>query len=86
MAPRDPGQGGPSGTFQSHQEAKQVRDFSPHAILCSPLSTDEDVWWLIYNSRNFSYGLPVILIIDPVDELPEEGECGWSDEWRKKLH
>ena len=63
-----------------------MRDFSPHAILCSPLSTDEDVWWLIYNSPNFSYGLPVILIIDPIDELAEKGECGWSGEWRTKLH
>jgi hypothetical protein len=49
------------------------------------LSTDEDVWWLIYNSPNFSYGLPVILIIDPVDELPQEGERV-PDDWPKRLH
>jgi len=63
-----------------------MKDWSPHAILCSPLTTDEDVWWLIRFSRNYSYGLPVVLIIDPVDSLPQKGERSWSDEWPKKLH
>ncbi len=63
-----------------------MRDFSPHAILCSPLSTDEDVWWLIRFSRNYSYGLPVILIIDPPDSPTRKGERWWADDWRKSFH
>ena len=54
-----------------------MKDWSPHAIQQTPPISDEDVWWLICNSRNFSYGLPVILLIDPIDELPEKGERVW---------
>ncbi len=63
-----------------------MKDWSPHAIQQTPLISDEDVWWMIRFSRNYSYGLPVILLITPIDSLPQKGECLWPDEWRKKLH
>ena len=63
-----------------------MKDWSPHAIQQTPLTSDEEVEWLIYHSRNFSYGLPIILLITPSDELPEKDECSWPDELRKKLH
>ncbi len=63
-----------------------MKDFSPHAILRSPLTPDETVERMIKDalSRRGGKG-PVILLIDPPPPT-RKGERSWSDEWRKKLH
>ncbi len=63
-----------------------MKDWSPHAIQQTPLISDEGVERMIRASRNYSRGLPVILLIMPRDSLPQKGERSWSDEWPKKLH
>ena len=63
-----------------------MKDFSPHAILRDPTISDEEVERMIRASSNYSRGLPVILLIEPPDSLPQKGERVWSDEWPKKLH
>ena len=63
-----------------------MKDWSPHAIQQTPLISDEGVERMIRASPNYSRGLPVILLIMPTDSLPEKGERGWSDDWRKSFH
>ena len=50
-----------------------MKDFSPHAILRSPLTPDETVEGLIQDSLNSSNGEgPVILLIEPCFEHPKD--------------
>ncbi len=50
-----------------------MKDFSPHAILRSPLTPDETVEGLIQDSLISSNGEgPVILLIEPVLPTPKD--------------
>ena len=50
-----------------------MKDFSPHAILCDPLTPDSTVEGLIRDSLASSNGEgPVILLIEPCSEPPRD--------------
>jgi hypothetical protein len=50
-----------------------VKDFSPHAILRSPLTSDEEVERMIQASLASSNGEPlVLLLIDPLEPTPKD--------------
>ena len=58
-----------------------MKDFSPHAILRSPLTSDEDVEGLIRDSLASSNGEgPVILLIEPLSPTPR-GEPSSQERW-----
>ena len=58
-----------------------MKDFSPHAILRSSLTSDEDVEGLIRDSLTSSNGEgPVVLLIEP--PLPtQKVEASLQDSW-----
>ena len=57
-----------------------MRDWSPHTIQQTPLTSDEEVERLIRGSWNYSHGLPVILLITPSDELLEVADSPPKEE------
>jgi hypothetical protein len=59
-----------------------MKDFSPHAILRSPLTPDETVEGLIRDSLTSSNGEgPVFLLIDPLPSPTQKDEPSSLGQW-----
>ncbi len=61
-----------------------MKDFSPHAILRSPLTSDSTVEGLIRDSLASSNGEgPVFLLIDPLPSPTQKDEPSSLGRWRE---